>query len=96
MMILDLAGKTPRQPLQLADGELRGVYHYAALGTAVWDIHHGALPRHVHGQRYNLVHGHFWMIANSSLAGPGPGCAVRGSRQTPQCDRHPFALVPQR
>src|SRR5262249_37610133 len=56
--------------LQLAHGQLSRVDDHAALGAAVRDVDHGALPRHPHGQRLDLVQRHVGVVADAALGRP--------------------------
>ncbi len=75
MMMEISEAKTARKALQLPGGERVGVHGHAPLGAAVGDVHHGALPRHPHGQGSDLVQVHGGVIADAAL-GRASGQAV--------------------
>jgi hypothetical protein len=69
----DGRGIASGDPLQLAVGELEGITHDAALGTAERDVHHRALPSHPGGERRHLVQRHRHVEADPALRGTTRG-----------------------
>ena len=68
----DLGGIAAGEALKLVHAQLLGVYDHSALGSAIRNAHHGAFPRHPHGEGLHLVQRHVLVVANASL-GRAPG-----------------------
>src|SRR5579872_364269 len=63
----DFGSIAARQVLELGLGQDLGIAHDAALGAAVRQTDHRALPGHQHRQRPDLVQGHIRMVADPAL-----------------------------
>ena len=65
---LDLGGVAARERLQLLRAHALRIADDAAFRPAVGDADDGALPRHPHRQRLDLVQGHRRVVADATLA----------------------------
>ena len=61
-------GVAPGESFEFAAREGGGVNAHASLGTAVGDVHHGALDRHVRRQRGDLIGVHALVETDPTLA----------------------------
>ncbi len=63
----DLGCESPSQVLELVGRQLIRVDDDPALGAAERDVDHGALPRHPHRERLDLVEGHVRVVPDASF-----------------------------
>ena len=63
----DFGGVAAREVLQFMPAQRARIDGHAALGPAVGQVHHGALPRHPHGQGANFVQVGAGVVADAAL-----------------------------
>ena len=72
----DFARVAAGHALDFAEAHARRVADDAALGPAIGQADHGALPRHQHRQRLDFIEGDARMVAHAALGGPALGVVL--------------------